>query len=75
MMLTETLAHEIAGTLPFWAKAVAPIVEDVAGILATTRLPTKLTERNHPRKGHDFAKRRALGAASGVDRPPRSCLQ
>jgi hypothetical protein len=74
-MLTKILACELAGTLPLWAKVVAPIVEEVAGILGTTRLPTELTKRNPSRTGRDFAKIGTLQAASGVVRPQRSCLQ
>jgi CRISPR-associated protein Cas1 len=63
IMLTKPLAHELTGTLPLWARAIAPIVERAASRFSRST-PTRLTQAHRSRRGLDFAHgplRKALG--------------
>ncbi len=80
IMLTKPLAHELAATLPIWARVIAPIVEQTARSLLSRksrttryeRLPTKLTEQHRSRRGLDFASQPSRNTVTKI---PRACIQ
>jgi hypothetical protein len=58
------LSHELARTVTIWSQKLAPIVEEVAGLLAmapasrVNRLPTPLTQSNRSSGRHEVRRRR-----------------
>ncbi|MGA2111724.1 MAG: CRISPR-associated endonuclease Cas1 [Anaerolineales bacterium] len=75
IMLTKPLAHELTGTLPLWARAIAPIVERAANRLLSSSAPTRLTQAHRSRRGLDFAHGPLRKALSRVKSPPSSCRE
>jgi CRISPR-associated endonuclease Cas1 len=73
--LLRPLAHALAATSPAWARAVAPVAEEVARMLAGGDLPTPLTQDRRS-AGRDGVRRRPRRVREA--RPPmlpacRSC--
>ncbi len=72
------LTHTLAETAPRWAKAVAPMVENVAALLASggdrqLGLPTPLTQ-SHRSAGRDRVRRNPKRSAPAPAKPAATCV-
>jgi CRISPR-associated endonuclease Cas1 len=71
------LTHTLAETTPLWAKAVAPVVENVAALLVSggnrqLSLPTPLTQSNRS-AGRDGVRRNPKRSAPTPAKPAPTC--